>query len=462
MLLLAAILRTWVAVTSTHVPVEDESGYDETGWAIASGEGYVINGKWTYKAPLYSAFLAGVYTVTENRSHRAARVVQAMLGATLCLWVVWLGEMAFSRQVGLLAGWITAAYPAFIVSAQLLRSENLFVWFTTAACALWVWTGRTPEENSVPRGSHAFARPANNSLWLRGSVPRGSQALARPAWKSATVGVAAGLAALTRAAALGLPVVLAAATLMLWRAESLKKRITHAVLIVACAAAVIAPWTIRNWMRVGEFVPISTEGGRAFYVSWVSIPDGKRLGFGILDEDEQIRAKIAELSEVEAERFLYATTFAYIKENPREVIRLTVLKTLFFLSPFEWELMSSGDAVYNGAYVALVPFLVVFLFKGLMPASSYVYGLMLVIGYFAVVSIVYCGLPRYRFPIEPLLILAAASGVVLALQHLQRFARTRAAAFAMVVWAAINLAAMPFSSEIKPMARALAEMAGVW
>ena len=41
----ALALRGGVAVSSVHVPIADETSYDETGWSIATGHGYVLEGK---------------------------------------------------------------------------------------------------------------------------------------------------------------------------------------------------------------------------------------------------------------------------------------------------------------------------------------------------------------------------------------------------------------------------------
>jgi hypothetical protein len=41
--------------------------------------------------------------------------------------------------------------------------------------------------------------------------------------------------------------------------------LVRALALVAATTAVVAPWTLRNWVRFGAFVPVSTMGGRALW-----------------------------------------------------------------------------------------------------------------------------------------------------------------------------------------------------
>lgn len=420
---LAFALRGWVAVTSTRVPAMDETSYDATGWSIASGEGYVLNGRVAFKAPLYSAFLAGIYALA-GREYRAVRLVQAGLGATLCLLMVGLGWMLLGRREGLIAGWITAVYPPFVALPERLLSEGLFVWLAVASLVLLV----------------AFS-----------AAPRW--------WTAILVGMSCGLSALARSIALGLVAVFAGLVLARHRQWiPPAKRAVYASLICVACVATVAPWTTRNWVKLGAFVPISTEGGRAFYAAWVAIPDGKRLGFGILDPT--VARTSGAMGEVEGERYLYRETFTYLRQHPGDIFRLLVLKTLSFWSPFEWEIMSHGRGVYNGGYVFLLPFalLGVLSVRRSRPGTLWLCGA--VVGYFFVFSVIYGGIPRYRVPIEPVLILLASSGMLAFLLPDGRWRGTRIALGG--GWLAANLIAVLYSAEVKTAARTALEWAGIW
>ena len=83
-------------------------------------------------------------------------------------------------------------------------------------------------------------------------------------------GVLLGLSALTREVALYFVPVLAA--WMLVRRD--RASLVRALALVAATTAVVAPWTLRNWVRFGAFVPVSTMGGRALWLGNTSGDSG--------------------------------------------------------------------------------------------------------------------------------------------------------------------------------------------
>ena len=52
------------------------------------------------------------------------------------------------------------------------------------------------------------------------------------------------------------------------------RKLHGAILLVVCAAAVIAPWTLRNYQQFGQFVLVSTNGGDNFYRANNPLADG--------------------------------------------------------------------------------------------------------------------------------------------------------------------------------------------
>jgi hypothetical protein len=75
----------------------------------------------------------------------------------------------------------------------------------------------------------------------------------------AMAGVLAGLAAQFRPNLVLFPLVLAAIELL--TSNPLSRRIARAFAIVACVAATLSPWIIRNYTLTGELFPTSTHGG---------------------------------------------------------------------------------------------------------------------------------------------------------------------------------------------------------
>jgi 4-amino-4-deoxy-L-arabinose transferase-like glycosyltransferase len=167
----------------------------------------------TEKPPLYPAVLA-LFSWAGLDSYAAQRVVSCVLGATAVALIGMLGRRVAGDRIGLLAGAIAAVYPALWMLDASLRSESLYLPLIALALLL------------------AYER---RFVWL---------------------GVALGLAALTRSEALLLvPLLLLAMP---------RPRLRPALIVVACCFVVIAPWLARNWITFDQPTGISTNEGGLF------------------------------------------------------------------------------------------------------------------------------------------------------------------------------------------------------
>ena len=155
----------------------------------------------------------------------AVKVVQAVLGALLVPAVAVVGRRTFGPVVGLAAAAATAVYPTLIWYSAHFWSEPLFL------ALLWWGLERALAADEGRRGAAAAS------------------------------GVLLGLAALTREVPLYFLPILAG--WMLGRRD--RAGLLRAAALVAAAVAVVAPWTLRNWVRFGALVPVSTMGGRALW-----------------------------------------------------------------------------------------------------------------------------------------------------------------------------------------------------
>jgi hypothetical protein len=132
------------------------------------------------------------------------------------------------RRIAIATGIAAAVYPPFLLFTSDLESETIFVPLLLGAGAL-----------------------------LLAAADRRSKALALSS------GAALGLAALTRPSALALAPLLAAP--LLDRREPRERRGRVAAVAVLGFALTLAPWTIRNFIRYGEIIPISDEGAYTFF-----------------------------------------------------------------------------------------------------------------------------------------------------------------------------------------------------
>jgi 4-amino-4-deoxy-L-arabinose transferase-like glycosyltransferase len=175
------------------------------------------------KPPLYPAVLAlpsalGLDTVQEQRA------LSCLMGAATVLLIGLLARRVAGERAGLVAAAVAAVYPPLVMLDASLRSESLYA----PLIALTLLLAYRLRE-----------RPA----LLRGLA----------------LGVAIGLAALTRGEALALVVLLALPLALLLPSG---RRLRPALAVVAGCLIVVTPWLARNWITFDRPTAISTnEGG---------------------------------------------------------------------------------------------------------------------------------------------------------------------------------------------------------
>jgi 4-amino-4-deoxy-L-arabinose transferase-like glycosyltransferase len=153
------------------------------------------------------------------------KLAQALLGALLVPAVALVGRRAFGPRVGLAAAAATAVDPTLVWYSAHLWSEPLFL--------VLLWWGL---ERALAADEGGLGAAAGSGMLL-------------------------GLAALTREVPLYfLPIL---ALWLLGRRD--RASVVRAAILVAAAVATVAPWTLRNWVRFGAIVPVSTMGGRALW-----------------------------------------------------------------------------------------------------------------------------------------------------------------------------------------------------
>lgn len=220
-----------IAADSGYTPANDAFEYDYYARAIADGDGfprsgYLLQGGPTaIRGPGYPYFLGGVYALTGS-SATAGRIAGALLGALAIVLTYLIARRIWGDRVGLVAAALTAAFPPLVLLSRELLSESLFIVLELGAvlCAL------------------NFRRSGGALRW------------------AAAGGALCGLALLTRNTGLALLLPLALGVLVLQPRFRLWALLGPAVLL-ATAALVVAPWTVRNAVQFERFVPLTTSVG---------------------------------------------------------------------------------------------------------------------------------------------------------------------------------------------------------
>lgn len=176
---------------------------------------------------VYPVFLAALFKLFGIR-FLPVLIVQSLLDTITC-WLVFLMALRLSgsRFGASLAALLYASYPPFIISSAWLYTETLTILLLTPSIYLsWLsFRGRT--------------------------------------WYAVAAGALMGLVVLIRPAMLVFP---AFAALGYWlaRRDSGDWAGKAAAYVLVCYV-VVSPWTLRNYLVFGRFIPVSTHGGQTFY-----------------------------------------------------------------------------------------------------------------------------------------------------------------------------------------------------
>lgn len=209
-------------------PASDSRIHAELVTSLLNGRGFSLDGRPTaITPPLYVFVLAGLYGVFESPS--AVRVFQALLGSGGVLLLYAIGRRLFDHRAGLIAAIGLSLNPLVTYLGGLHLTENLFLFFVLAV------------------------------LWQSLNVQD------RPTTAAAVgLGVLAGLAALTRSVFLSFLPMVFVWTASLWGIRSGRALRVSAVTLAA-AVFVILPWTVRNYVVLGELIPIQSNAGMVFW-----------------------------------------------------------------------------------------------------------------------------------------------------------------------------------------------------
>ena len=228
---LALVVRVVaIAVDGGYAPEQDALDYHRHAVSIAAGDGfpeseYVPGGGPTaLRAPGYPYALGAVYALA-GESVTAGRLFNVLLGALAVLLLYAITRRIWGHATGLAAAALAAVFPPLVGAGLELFSENLMVPLLLGAVL-------------------AVLRARETGL-LRWAL---------------LAGALGGAAALARGPAM---VALALLALGLWtlRPRWSPQSLAAPVVALIAAALVIAPWTVRNLAEFGRFIPITTSTG---------------------------------------------------------------------------------------------------------------------------------------------------------------------------------------------------------
>jgi len=212
----------------------DEPDYHRHAADIAAGRGFISpeGDPTAARPPLYPAVLGAVYRLF-GPSHAAGRVLQILLGTYIVFLVYLVAADLLSREAGLAAAAFAAVNPSLVYLSALLMTENLaIVLLLLLLLAL-----------------------AKDAVCRESALPR-----------FAVGGLIGGLSCLTRPDSALFVLSVPAVAVVFGRAPA-ARRWAGAALFVAVVVLTVFPWSLRNKVALGEWVPFTTHGGITFYES---------------------------------------------------------------------------------------------------------------------------------------------------------------------------------------------------
>lgn len=397
--------------------VWDQLSYDGLARRVVDGYGFSFaEGHWpvteageptAHWSYLYTLYLTLIYKIFGYQP-LIARIFQALIAGILQTWLTWrIGKRIFGPSVGLIAAAISAVYIYFFYYSGSLLTESFYfvgiLWTLDVALRI-ADNGRAQKE---PGGF-------NWRLWLELGLAIGTTVLLRQVFL------------------LFVPVLflwiwwnLKEPTGQHWRLSlvlywPILRGLIFSTLVVA---ALILPWTIRNYYAFDTLVPLNTNAGFAFY--WGNHPIHGTRFIPILPADgesyaELIPPELLGLNEGQLDQALLREAIKIIAANPQRFLSLSMSRAIEY---FKFWPVSDSNVVSNlsrvGSFALFLPFMLYGLWRSfrLIQKPDYpgqtadillLYLLMIV---YTAVHLASWTLIRYRLPVDVILLIFAALGI---------------------------------------------------
>lgn len=421
----AVILRIGAAVvlgnTVQPMPgIYDQVSYHSLAERVLEGHGFSFaddhwpatragepTAHWSY---LYTLYLAAVYAVTDVQP-LLARLLQVVIVGVLHPWLVFrISSRVFDRRIGLLAAALTAVYVYFVYYSGALLTESFYIvgllWTLDSALRIGE---RYRKLDDAKIGSHDWA------LWSQFGLAAGITVLLRQlfllivpfilmwiAWQALTSNVSDARKI---------------------RTDRIRQYLAGAILSLVILAALILPWTFRNYRSFDSFVPLNTNSGYAFF--WGNHPVYGTQFQGILPADgpsyyDLIPPELLTLNEAELDKALLKQGIGFVVDEPGRYILLSLSRTReyfkFWPSP-ESSLVSNLSRVFS--FGIMMPFMLYGLWlssrlvrlKWGSVQASQILLLWMFAALYTAIHLLTWALIRYRLPVDAVLLIFAALAI---------------------------------------------------
>lgn len=372
------------------IPFMFESG--NIAQSVAAGRGFsspfhMDTGPTAWMTPVYPLILAGIFkllgTYTFN-AYLAAVGFNIACVVLACIPIYFAGKRIAGARLGALAAWIWAIFPnAIQIPTESMWDASLDA--LLAATILWA--------------TLALAESDRWRDWCGYGLLWGLTLMTNPALSSA------------------LPFLLG---WIAWRAHKQGREwIGRSLATIGLAGLCCVPWTIRNYEVFHAFIPTRSVLGLQLAMGNNAEVKDYWLGEGHPIHDEAERQKYIEMSEMPYMKEKEGEAIHYIFTHParefhlisRRFINIWTGGTPYPIRAFlrvqsRW---FRGVLLFNVALALLMAWGIIFLFRrrSLSAIPLAAFPILFPWAYYLTLA-----LPRYRFPIDPIVCLLAAIGIV--------------------------------------------------
>ena len=388
---IAFLLRLGAGVFTGGLLHPEAFEYDQMARSLVAGHGLVfLHLSVTYHSfapPLYPWLSAASYWLCGSLI--ALMIVQVLAGSALAVIAAEIAKRFDAGAIApLVAGLLIAFHPGLIVynvtKAHPLTFDALF--FTLAVLQAFRLRDRTTVRRAIE------------------------------------LGAIVGLGTLCRATLIiFLPL---AGIWLVWalRSQLLKLAVRAVVIAALCTTAIVIPWTIRTSLLHHQFVFMLTTGPENFWRgNNLNATGGAYFSAGQLELDRLDPAELANLrnqpDELAQANWFTVRSHAFIREHPREFIRLTAVK----FRQFWWVAPQTGVLYPQSWFLAYIMYYVLELLFAMIGAwTIWRIGkvarqqLLLIVVFLLALSTLqslYYVEGRHRWAVEPILIAISGVGV---------------------------------------------------
>lgn len=373
----AVVVRVIALLLIRYHPISDHAVYEQHALSMLQGNGY---GSSAYFPPGMAFLIYGIYAVF-GRSIIAVQLANALVGGLLTWLTYDVGKRVVSAPAARLAGLMAAFFPSLVIYSITFGYGPLL------CCAIFGCA----------------------SLFLR----RGK--CADHPWRHvALIGALIGVASLLKPICLLLPAVFGLSYLR-WGAP-LTRSLRNVLVMTLFMGAVITPWTVRNYLVLGAFVPGTTTGGINLWLA--NNPQATGL-------PTDYPPFALGTTEIERDRWSARMAVRYVLDHPHRFAALQLPKAAYMWGTSSTSLAAIPDgfshpaaeravkAVINTAWVFICFFFIVAICRdGLCKSTIAFWPVVCLLAYVWGVHLFFVVQSRYHLAIIPVLFIGAAAAIL--------------------------------------------------